>query len=260
MGKPSSAATLDCTETLAFDALDALDAGRRADRLDARSNDTTEAPFPALTSPIEDDVTGMVRALQSGERAASDRLLTVLYDELRRLARSHLRRERPEHTLNATSLVHEAYLRLVGHRNQNWQSRAHFFGAASRAMRRVLVDHARGRLALKRHAAVRVGLTGCDPVDRSGPVLDEVIAIDAALERLGAVDERLVRIVDCRYFAGLTIEETAEVLGVSHTTVSEGWRFSRAWLERALRTGAPRATHSGSDSELSRRRGWGSAA
>jgi hypothetical protein len=120
-------------------------------------------------------------------------------------------------------------------------------------------------------------LTGCDPVDASAPVLDEVIAIDAALERLAGIDERLVRIVDCRYFAGLTIEETAEVLGVSHTTVSDGWRFARAWLERALRTDARGAAHGGrsvretsgasraetrgpSDLELSRRRGWGSAA
>ena len=196
----------------------------------------------SLTLTLDnDDVTGMMRALQSGERASADRLLTVLYDELRRLARTHLRRERREHTLNATSLVHEAYLRLVKHRSQNWQSRAHFFGAASTAMRRVLVDHARGRLALKRYAAVRVGLTGCDPVDSSASVLDEVIAIDAALDRLAAIDERLVRIVDCRYFAGLTIEETAEAIGVSHTTVSDGWRFARAWLERALRNGAPAA-------------------
>jgi RNA polymerase sigma-70 factor (ECF subfamily) len=201
MGNPHSAATLDMTQTLALDSA---------------------------------DVTGMVRALQTGERAHADRLLPVLYDELRRLARAHLRRERREHTLNATSLVHEAYLRLVKSRHQNWQSRAHFFGAASTAMRRVLVDHARGRLALKRHAAVRVGLTGCDPVDGSASVLDDVIAIDA----------RLARIVDCRYFAGLTIEETAEAIGVSHTTVSDGWRFARAWLERALRNGIPAESES----------------
>jgi RNA polymerase sigma factor (TIGR02999 family) len=188
------------------------------------------------------DVTGMVRALQTGERGHADRLLPVLYDELRRLARAHLRRERREHTLNATSLVHEAYLRLVKSRHQNWQSRAHFFGAASTAMRRVLVDHARGRLALKRHAAVRVGLTGCDPVDRSASVLDDVIAIDAALDRLASIDPRLARIVDCRYFAGLTIEETAEAIGISHTTVSDGWRFARAWLERELRNGGAAAS------------------
>jgi RNA polymerase sigma-70 factor (ECF subfamily) len=206
-----------------------------------------------LTLTQESDVTGMVRALQTGEREAADRLLTVLYDELRRLARTHLRRERPEHTLNATSLVHEAYLRLVQHRHQNWQSRAHFFGAASMAMRRVLVDHARGRLALKRHAAVRVGLTGCDPVDGSASVLDEVIAIDTALDHLAAIDPRLARIVDCRYFAGLTIEETAEAIGVSHTTVSDGWRFARAWLERALRTGFPAASKAAADRDTSDR-------
>jgi RNA polymerase sigma-70 factor (ECF subfamily) len=237
MGNPQSAATLEMTQTLALD---------------------------------DADVTGMMRALQTGERGHADRLLPVLYDELRRLARAHLRRERREHTLNATSLVHEAYLRLVKSRHQNWQSRAHFFGAASTAMRRVLVDHARGRLALKRHAAVRVGLTGCDPVDRSASVLDDVIAIDGALDRLASIDPRLARIVDCRYFAGLTIEETAEAIGVSHTTVSDGWRFARAWLERELRNGsaagsempatADAADRDTSDREPSPRwRGWSAA-
>jgi RNA polymerase sigma-70 factor (ECF subfamily) len=214
----------------------------------------TLAATQSLTMTLDtDDVTGMMRALQSGEPASADRLLTVLYDELRRLARTHLRRERREHTLNATSLVHEAYLRLVKHRHHNWQSRAHFFGAASTAMRRVLVDHARGRLALKRGAAVRVGLTGCEPIDTSAAVLDEVIAIDAALDRLAEIDERLARIVDCRYFAGLTIEETAEAIGVSHTTVSDGWRFARAWLERALRSGLPAAPDSGAERDASAR-------
>jgi RNA polymerase sigma-70 factor (ECF subfamily) len=274
MAIPSPAATLSMTDALSLDATEAL------------SFNTTNAPFDT-TNAQDDDVTGLFYAVQSGQRGAADRLLTVLYDELRRIARGHLRRERPEHTLNATSLVHEAYLRLVGHRHQNWQNRAHFFGAASRAMRRVLVDHARGRMALKRHGGVRVGLTGCDAADGSSPALDEVIAIDAALDRLAAIDERLVRIIDCRYFAGLTIEETATALGVSHTTVSDGWRFARAWLERALRTGAggtghaaqsaagtsgapgmhrthgthgANAEHRASDLELSRRRGWGSAA
>jgi RNA polymerase sigma-70 factor (ECF subfamily) len=237
MGNPHSAATLDMTQPLTLD---------------------------------NADVTGMVRALQTGERAHADRLLPILYDELRRLARTHLRRERREHTLNATSLVHEAYLRLVKHRHQNWQSRAHFFGAASTAMRRVLVDHARGRLALKRHAALRVGLTGCDPVDGSASAFDDVIAVDAALEQLAAIDARLARIVDCRYFAGLTIEETAEAIGVSHTTVSDGWRFARAWLERALRNGIPAAPDASKDGDTSDRdtsdreraprwRGWSAA-
>jgi RNA polymerase sigma factor (TIGR02999 family) len=230
MGNHHSAATIDMTASLPLDAVAALS-----------FDPTTTSTTTATTQTPDDDVTGMVRALRTGEPAAADRLLTVLYDELRRLARGHLRRERPDHTLNATSLVHEAYLRLVRHRHQNWQSRAHFFGAASTAMRRVLVDHARGRLALKRHGDLRVSLTGCEPVDKSASVLDEVIAIDAALDRLAAIDERLVRIVDCRYFAGLTIEETAEAIGVSHTTVSDGWRFARAWLERALRAEAPDA-------------------
>ena len=267
MGTLSPATTLDRTETLSFDSPD------------VRSLGEPEQWSPGAPAAVEDDVTAMVRALETGERGAADRLLTVLYDELRRLARGHLRRERREHTLNATSLVHEAYLRLVRHRHQNWQSRAHFFGAASTAMRRVLVDHARGRLALKRQGDLRVSLTGCEPVDGSASALDEVIAIDAALDRLAAIDERLVRIVDCRYFAGLTIEETAEAIGVSHTTVSDGWRFARAWLERALRpespgTGKPRkisasqrereavrdSSREPSRESSSRWRKWGSAA
>ena len=165
--------------------------------------------------------------------AALDSLLPVAYDELRRLARSHLRRERDGHTLSATSLVHEAWMKLAHDHDQTFENRAHFFGAASAAMRRVLVDYARGRSARKRHG-LRVTLTLVDDALAMLPPVEELLAVDTAVESLAAVSPRAARVVECRYFAGLTIPETAEALGVSHTTVSEDWRFGRAWLQRAL--------------------------
>lgn len=167
-----------------------------------------------------------------------DPLVELTYQELRRLAHSHLRRERAEHTLNATGLVHEAWLRLAQQREQVFHSRAHFFGAASRAMRRVLVDHARGRAANKRRGE-RVTLASGEAIASVAPSLHDILVIDAALDQLAAVDERLARVVECRVFAGFTIQETAEVLGVSHTTVSDDWRFARAWLYRWLSESAP---------------------
>ena len=159
----------------------------------------------------------------------------AVYNELRRLARSHLRREREGHTLNATGLVHEAWLRLAPQRLNRFASRSHFFGAVSHTMRRVLVDHARARIAGKRHG-IRVTLTAIED-ELGAPASDEhlvLLALDAALDKLATIDERLVRVVECRYFAGLTIVETAEALGISHATVSDDWRFARAWLRRAL--------------------------
>ena len=179
------------------------------------------------------DLTRMLGRLPEGGRGAFDALLDAVYQELRRMARSHLRRERSGHTLSATGLVHEAWMKLVSQQEQAFQNRAHFFGAASQVMRRILVDHARGRSARKRHAE-RVGLTAAGDVAGVTPPIHELLAVDAALRDLAAVNERLVRVVECRYFAGLTIPETAEALGVSHATVSEDWRFARAWLHRAL--------------------------
>ena len=158
--------------------------------------------------------------------------IDAVYGELRRLAGSHLRRERSGHTLSATALVHEAWLKLAGHQ-QAWQSRSHFFGAASHAMRRILVDYARARSADKRHGE-RVNLTAVEDELSATPSFHELLAIDTALDDLARVNERVVRVVECRYFGGLTIPETADALGVSHTTVSEDWRFARAWLHRAL--------------------------
>ena len=158
--------------------------------------------------------------------------IKAVYDELRRLAGAHLRRERSDHTLSATALVHEAWLKLAGHQ-QEWQNRSHFFGAASHAMRRILVDYARARSADKRRGE-RVNLTAVEDELNATPSFDDLLAIDTALDDLARVNERVVRVVECRYFGGLTIPETAEALGVSHTTVSEDWRFARAWLHRAL--------------------------
>jgi RNA polymerase sigma factor (TIGR02999 family) len=180
-----------------------------------------------------DDVTRLLERAGGGDADARDALIEVLYGELRGLARGQLRRERPGHTLSATALVHEAWMRLADQRRQSWANRAHFFGAAANAMRRILVDHARARDAAKR-SGERVGLTAVEGDLSESPTFDELLAIDTALDELTAVNPRLVRVVECRYFTGLTIPETAEALGVSHTTVSEDWRFARAWLHRAL--------------------------
>jgi RNA polymerase sigma factor (TIGR02999 family) len=183
------------------------------------------------------DVTRLLFAWRAGDHAAFDQLLAMTYDELRRLARSHLRREHAGHTLNATDLVHEVWLKLARQHAGVYENRAHFFGAASHAMRRVLVGHARAKLARKRHG-VRVTLTAVDEAPALPPALHDIVAIDSALEALAAIAPRLVRVVECRCFAGLTIVETATALGVSHTTVSEDWRFARAWLHRTLSGGA----------------------
>jgi RNA polymerase sigma factor (TIGR02999 family) len=155
-----------------------------------------------------------------------ERLLPLVYDELRRLAASQLRRERPDHTLGATALVHEAYLRLVDQQRVSWQGRAHFFGLAAQAMRR--------RKAAKRGYQHAVTLDDDTPVGAAEPPPDEILAVDEALERLAALDPRQARLVELRYFAGFTIEEAAELLGVSPATAKRDWAMARAWLQREL--------------------------
>ena len=182
--------------------------------------------------PSRTDVTQLLGRVSGGDRAAVDALIEAVYAELRHLASSHLRRERSGHTLSATALVHEAWVRLSD-QQQPWQGRAHFFGAASNAMRRILIDYARARTAGKRKGE-RVSLTAVEGELKTEPSFDELLAIDTALGELSQINTRVVRVVECRYFGGLTIPETAEALGVSHTTVSEDWRFARAWLHRAL--------------------------
>jgi RNA polymerase sigma factor (TIGR02999 family) len=174
----------------------------------------------------------------AGDASATDELLPLVYSELRELAARHLRSERSDHTLQPTALVHEAYMRLVGPGEVTWESRSHFFGAAAQAIRRILTDHARARDSLKRGGG-RGGepLPEVPSVDRPTDDVDYV-ALDAALERLAAIDPQKVRVVELRFFAGLTADETALSLGVSASTVARDWRFARAWLQRELSQGA----------------------
>jgi RNA polymerase sigma factor (TIGR02999 family) len=177
-------------------------------------------------------ITALLQDWRRGDRAALDRLTPLVYEELRALARRHLRGERHRLTLQPTALVHEAYLRLVGS-GVPWEDRAHFFGVASRLMRQVLVDHARARQAKKRGGeATRVELTGVDP-SSSLPAVD-VLALHEALDRLAAIDATSERIVEMRYFGGLTVEETAEALSISPATVKRDWSAARAWLLREI--------------------------
>ena len=168
-----------------------------------------------------------------GDGDALDRLLPVVYAELRRLAARYLKGERAGHTLQPTALAHEAYLRLVGQRDAGWQGRSHFLGVAARAMRSVLVDHARRRKALKRGGGeTPISLDATVIVAGSLPVAFD--DLDRALDDLAKLSERQARVVELRYFAGLTIEETAEVLGISPVTVKRDWALARAWLYREL--------------------------
>jgi RNA polymerase sigma factor (TIGR02999 family) len=178
------------------------------------------------------DVTELLLASQEGAPGAVDRLMPLVYHELKALAAGYLRAERAEHTLQTTGLVHEAYLRLVDQRRTTWQNRAHFFGIAAQAMRRILVDHARRRRARKRDAGRPVTLD--DNVAGPAADADELLAVDAALERLRALDPRQAQLVELRYFAGLTIEETAEALQISPATVKRDWLSAKAWLQREL--------------------------
>jgi RNA polymerase sigma factor (TIGR02999 family) len=180
------------------------------------------------------DVTSLLEAINQGDVQATRDLLPLVYDELRRLAASKLAHERPGQTLDATALVHEAYLRLVDQQRVSWQGRAHFFGLAAQAMRRILVDHARRRKAAKRGYQHAVTLDDDTPVGAAEPPPDEILAVDEALERLAALDPRQARLVELRYFAGFTIEEAAELLGVSPATAKRDWAMARAWLQREL--------------------------
>ena len=179
------------------------------------------------------DVTALLRQVSVGNRQAMDTIIPLVYRELRSIAHHHLRREDPGHTLNTTALVHETYLRLVDLRRIEWQHRTHFFAMASRMMRRILVNYARRRKRVKRGGGrARLTLSELDlPIDEN---LDALLALDEALRRLEAANERRCRVVECRFFAGLSIEETAEALGVSPGTVKRDWRLARLWLNRQL--------------------------
>ena len=184
------------------------------------------------------EVTGLLLDWGNGDRAALDRLLPVVYAELRRLAGGYLRKERRDHTLQPTALVHEVYLRVIDQDRVRWQNRAHFFAIASQLMRRILVDHARRRHSSKRggrHAPVSLGEIPDWPAGRDV----DMVAFDEALARLAILDPRQSRIIELRCFAGLTAEETAAVIGVSAPTIRREWAVAKAWLYRELSADRP---------------------
>jgi RNA polymerase sigma factor (TIGR02999 family) len=182
----------------------------------------------------DNEVTLLLSALTRGDDGAASKLIPVVYDELRRLAASYMRRERPDHTLQATALVHEAFLKLVEQRSVNWQSRAHFFGVAAQLMRRILIDHARGHLRQKRggeHKKVSLDEAFIFSEQQSA----ELLAVDESLTRLSKLDQRQGRVVELRFFGGLSVEEAAEVLGISPKTVKRDWSIAKAWLYADLK-------------------------
>lgn len=188
-----------------------------------------------------DELTAVLRAWSDGDPAAEAKLLPLVYDQLRRQAAHQLRRERPGHSLSPTAVVHELYLRLVPQERASWVNRAQFFAVASRLIRRVLVDHARARRTAKRAGGWQRVTLAEDVVEAGPPDLD-LLALDRALEELAALDERRARLVELRYFGGLSLDETAAALGVSAATVSREWQLARAWLHRRLADAEPRET------------------
>lgn len=186
-----------------------------------------------MTGPDTNGITLLLRAHAAGDGTALDQLLPLVYDELRRMARGRLRREQAGHTLAPTELVHEAWLKLVPVERVDWRSRAHFFAIASRAMRNVLIDHAVRRGAAKRGGGAQA-LTLKEDDNAHEESLEDLIALGEALSRLERLDARQARVVECRFFGGLSLDETAEALGISPATVSRDWTFARAWLHREL--------------------------
>ena len=181
-------------------------------------------------------LTQLLAEFSDGKHQAIEALLPLVYAELRRQAARHLRRERVGHTLQPTALVHEAYMKLMEQRDVRWQNRAHFFGIAAQAMRRILIDHARNRGRNKRGGAQpKVELEEGHAIQQ--PVAIDVLALDEALKRLQTLDARQARIVELRYFGGLSVEETAEVVEISPATVKRDWTMAKAWLANQLRTG-----------------------
>ncbi len=187
-----------------------------------------------MASADRGDLTGLLAAWSDGDATSLDRLIPAVYDELRRTAARYLRRERGNHTLQATALVHEAFLKLIDQRHVHWRNRAHFFGIAAELMRRILVDHARIHLSDKRGGKVtRVALD--EAIAPAAQQNVDIVALDEALSRLAALDPEQERLVELRFFGGLTIDEAAEVLGTSPATVKREWTLAKAWLHRALR-------------------------
>lgn len=185
------------------------------------------------TSPVSASATQLLHDLHAGDAGAADRLLPLVYDELRALAAAYLRRERPGHTLQPTALVHEACARLLGPREDAWAGRAHFLAVAAMAMRRTLVNHALARKAEKRGGGRPV--VSLDAATASAPRAEfDALVLHEALERLASLDARKARVVEMRFFAGMAMDEVAQVLGVSLSTVEADWRMARAWLSKEL--------------------------
>jgi RNA polymerase sigma factor (TIGR02999 family) len=184
--------------------------------------------------PRETEVTALLVELAKGNQAAQEQLVPLVYRELKRLARAYMRRERPEHTLQTTALVHEAYLKLVSHESPNWQGRSHFFGIAAQLMRQILIDHARGHVREKRGGA-KVTLPLNEALVLSPEHSEHLVRLDEALEHLSKLDARQSQIVELRFFGGLSVEETAEFLDISPKTVKRDWAVARVWLHRELR-------------------------
>jgi len=193
-------------------------------------------------TPQSEDASRLIAAAASGDKTAADQLLPLVYDQLRRAAQIRLAGERAGHTLQATALVHEAYLKLIGLRDVPWQGRAHFYAAAAEAMRQVLLDHAKARGRVKRGGGLRridlddVATLGGPVAEDGHPDREDFVALDDAIRRLALKDPRMAEIVRLRFYAGLEISQVALVLDVSERTVKNDWAFARAWLERELRS------------------------
>jgi len=185
------------------------------------------------TAPNAHEVTRLLHELSGGDESAMARLIPLIYDELHAIAAREMRRERPDHTLQPTALVHEVFLRLADKPDLSWESRAHFLNIAAQAMRRILVEHARRRKADKRGGgAERVTLD--EEFQAPGQGAPDLVDLDEALQRLSAIDPRKGRVVELRFFAGLSVEETARLLAISEATVKREWQFAKAWIQREL--------------------------
>jgi len=180
------------------------------------------------------EITALLVDWSDGDKTALDKLFPLVERELHRLAHSYMRKEKSDHTLQTTALVNEAYLRLIDQKNTRWQNRAHFFGIAAQIMRRILMNYARDRARLKRGGdAIQVSLSEVDGVP--GTKASELLALDEALDKLALIDERKARVVEYRYFGGLSVDETAEVLKISAVTVMRDWNMAKAWLAREIK-------------------------
>lgn len=186
-----------------------------------------------MNSKNETDVTFLLNAVSAGSETAPEKLLEVVYDDLRRLAGAYMKNERGDHTLQATALVHEAFIRLVDWENVTWQNKAHFFAVAAEVMRKILIDHARQKNARKRSGGQKIELN--EAVSFSDEKEFDVLALEDALQTLEKLDARQAKIVELRFFGGLSIEETAYILNVSETTVKREWTFAKAWFQRELK-------------------------